>query len=436
MWYQVRIGDLLKQLVTAVLVLGASASSLATQQLGYKDLDDFIDGSTIMAAGGGGSPSISRKLLSNHFGVNDTVQLSAVGDIPDVSGQFAATIGAIGSPEALFGLDNPLLLVETAFLAMFAHNLPPGGSPQPDIGYLMPVEVGSVNGLYAFLLAASINQTAPAGDQVSVLDVDGGGRSVPTLPLLIYSNFPKTYAQYAVLTSPEAEPVYPPAAPQPTEWALLTAQAGDQGRIENTILAMLSGKDSPYAGAAGYGSFYAPVSAVKLNPPVTGQISLAVKVGAAYKQSPTGDAVVGALGAGQRTAKVLFTGKVTNMTEDTTGLDYGVVTIAGSGANAGDTFTIQYENENICAFKESYSKTSPFVLGPDTVAYVPADGTVLDNSDLLAAVKAGQQPAVTIVAIDTVDAVKNNPAMMASWSQVRAAIPNNACNFAYAQPWK
>ena len=340
----------------------------------------------------------------------------------------AASIGAIGSPAKLFDLPDPMGLPLNAYAALDLSFNP----DRTRITYLMPIEIGAINGLYSFLLAAEVN--SDGADQVSVLNVDGGGRSVPTLPLLIYAYFPDVYDQVAVVSSPYSD-FDPPRYLLPTEWALLTAPAGNQARIEATILAMLSGTDSPYSGAAGYGSFYANADNIATAPPVTGQLQVAHDAGSAYQASPSGSAVASSLSNSGRAAKLIFSGTVTNITLDTQGLDYGVVTISGSGAYAGDTFTIQYENENICAYKQSYSASTPFVLGPDSVAYVPTNGTVFDNSDLYTIFKKGEKPAVDIVAIEASPQIAQISGIMTAWGDVRAAIPDQKCDFPYTTPW-
>ena len=94
-----------------------------------------------------------------------------------------------------------------------------------------------------------------------------------------------------------------------------------------------------------------------------------------------------------------------------------------------------HENENICAYKKSYSGTAPFILGPDSIAYVPTDGTVFDNSDLYEKFKSGVRPDVDIVAILASSQITDIGGIMEAWEAVRAAIPNGKCNFAYSTPW-
>ena len=419
--------------ILAIMALVCTPNrSLASESWDYDDLVSFIDGAAIMAAGGGGSPAIAKQLLTKYFPSSGSIVLDEISDIPSGGGDFAASFGAIGSPANLFNLPDPLGLPYNSYVAMDLTFLGDDGV----IRYLMPIEVGPINGLYAFLLAEKLNALS-ADFQIAVLDVDGGGRSVPTLPLLIYSYFPEVYNQQAVVSSQYS--VVPRIPPRPTEWALLTADGESQDRIENTILAMLTGKNSPYAGAAGYGSFFAKADDISVAPPVTGQIGIAQKVGKAYEGASQGRGLEVAyiLRKAGRNAKSVFSGKVIDITLDTSGLDYGVVTISGTGFYEGHTFKIQYENENICAYSDQYSTTKPFVLGPDSVAYAPTNGTVFDNSDLYDLVhNKKQQPRVDIVAIKTDQRILDLPEIMKSWGNVRAAIPEGACDFPYSSPWE
>ena len=415
--------------ILSVMLLGMPGCGGASESWDYQDLESFIDGSTIMAAGGGGSPTIAKELLQKYFPSAGSIKLDEVSDIPSGEDYTAASLGAIGSPAALFNLPDPLALPYNAYVAMdFLYE-----EYQKPIKYLMPIEVGAINGLYAFLLAEKLNGIN-ADNDIRVLDVDGGGRSVPTLPLLIYSYFPNVYDQSAFVASQYS--AIPPTHPIPSEWGYLTAAGGSQQRIEDTILAMLSGKDSPYAGAAGYGSFYALANEIPGSPPVTGQIGVAHRVGQSYAESPEGGNVASALESAGRTAKAIFSGKVTDITLDTSGLDYGVVTVTGTGSYDGDTFSVQYENENICAYRDSYSKSEPYVLGPDSIGYVPTNGTVFDNSDLYDLVhNKGQEPQVDIVAIRADDQILAISGIMEAWGNVRAGIPEKACDFDYSSPW-
>ncbi len=415
--------------LAACALLGSLfVDSYAAETWNTDDIKSFIDGATIMAAGGGGSPTVAAQLSSKYFSDSASVILNDISDIESGKGYSAASVGAIGSPASLFNLPDPLGLPLNAYVGMYVHF----NHLETPISYLMPIEVGAINGLYPFLVAAELNKDNP-NNQVSVLNVDGGGRSVPTLPLLIYSYFPNVYDQSAVVSSPLSTVQRIPLAP--SEWAILNSLGGSQARIEETILALLSNKSSPYNGAAGYGSFYTNADDIQGSPPVTGQIRVARDVGRAYQDSSTGSTVAEELNDAGRVAKVVFSGTVMDVTQDTQGLDYGVVTIAGSGSYDNDEFTIQYENENICAYLKSHSTSTPYILGPDSVAYVPTASGVFDNSDLYTAFQKGEKPAVDIVAIQASSQITDIPGIVEAWASVRAAIPNSKCDFPYSTPW-
>ena len=58
-----------------------SAPSHAEKNFNKSDIESFVYGATIMAAGGGGSPSIAFKLLSQYLKDSDNVDLYDVSDI-------------------------------------------------------------------------------------------------------------------------------------------------------------------------------------------------------------------------------------------------------------------------------------------------------------------------------------------------------------------
>ena len=403
----------------------------AQTKVDSEDIKYFIEGATIMAAGGGGSAQIARSLSAKYFSPEDVVFLYAVGETIPGNHQKAAAVGAIGSPASIFSLIEPLGLPLNA-----RRGLSVTFNAEDDIvSFLMPIEVGAINGLFPFLLANKISKEN-GRNIVNILDVDGGGRSVPTLPLLIYSYYPNIYNQDAVVTSRYSK-IDNDKKETPTEYARLHEAKGDQGRIESIILAMLDeNSNTPYEGVAGYGSFYATASDITEDVSITGQISIAIKVGLEYSKAHTGSNIVNALDESNRSAKAIFSGNVTKITLNKGSLDDGVVTVTGTGAYAKDIFTIYYENENICAYKQSYSTEKPFVLGPDSVAYVPVSGTAFDNSDLYKIVNSGSEPAVDIVAIKALDKITNNSGIMDAWSNVRQKdISDGRCNFPYTSPW-
>ena len=256
---------------------------------------------------------------------------------------------------------------------------------------------------------------------------------MPTLPLLLYAQYPNVYDQSAVVTSSAS--VVEPSLSGPSEWAWLHAPGGDQSRIESTILALLSSTNSPYKDGAGFGSFYVKADDISGSPPVLGQLSVARDAGVAYKKSPKGESVASSLTSSGRHAQLIFSGTVSDITLDTQGHDLGAVTISGSGDYDSDKFTIQYENENICAYKQNYSITTPFVLGPDTIGYVPLNGTVFDNSDLYQLFQKGDRPKVDVIAILASSQITQLPDIMDAWQDVRSSIPGGKCDFEYKTPW-
>ena len=64
--------------VAALVGWVPAAMSHGAEAWNTDDLRKFIDGATIMAAGGGGSPSIANKLLSTYFDASSTVTLNNV----------------------------------------------------------------------------------------------------------------------------------------------------------------------------------------------------------------------------------------------------------------------------------------------------------------------------------------------------------------------
>ena len=69
---------------------------------------------------------------------------------------------------------------------------------------------------------------------------------------------------------------------------------------------MLSGANSPYSGAADYGSFYVDADDISDSPPVVNQFAAAHAAGTAYNATPSGSSVASSLNSSGRVAKVIF----------------------------------------------------------------------------------------------------------------------------------
>ena len=408
-------------LTAACLALVCSlchANGIAVVEFKKGDLINYATGGTIMAAGGGGSFQISSQLIQTYVAAADSVNVVSW-DTPGIAGT-AAMVGAIGSPEAIFSMQSPFSLTKNVVQAYRDFE-------QADLKYIMPVETGALNGTFALVTAIGLNKDSgksPA-EGVAVMNMDGGGRSVPTLPLLYYASAPDVYPLYpAIIAQADDYKIGEKA-----DWVVLSSSSTDT--IESSIIDAISTSEafvSPYRGLAGILMYPLDASKVAQNPPIANTVTQAQQVGSYYNAGAgtAVSAIVSYLTGQGRQAKPLISGTVVNMTESTAGLDKGQITIVDSARK--NTLVINYENENICATLNG----KPYIMAPDTIGYVPNPPPVLDNSDLHNAFKAGKRPTMVVLGIEADSKILKTSSLMDSWKPIRKG---NDCPETFSQPW-
>lgn len=145
----------------------------SARTLDQHDLKALIYGACFLASGGGGPISMAVQFLQR---ITVPVSLLPVSELsPD---RTALMVVDLGSPDAVaqgHGFTAPV----NAFHSLSAYLQK---EEQKTISYLLPGEIGAVNSLIPFFIAASLNNT------VAVIDADPCGRADPRLSETLLSS--------------------------------------------------------------------------------------------------------------------------------------------------------------------------------------------------------------------------------------------------------
>lgn len=366
-------------------------------------------GACVLASGGGGSYTVSTKIIEQGVPEGSVVNawpISAVG-----SDQWVAVSANMGSPGALFHTTNPYAPTN-AFSSLQAWCRVNTGGFERFVATL-PVEVGAINSASPLAVAAQLN--------IPILDADGAGRSIPTLPLTTYARRFPVFPNYVASEAPPGE-----------RYNTGQIDVPDETAAEDAIIGLVM--TPPFGGIAGLAIYPMPGAQLHGAPPVTGTLYDAWRIGQIVDAN-TGIAraqgVVQYLTTerpdGPRPARIVFYGKVVEMVQATGGTDIGYIVLRDD--TTGESLWIYNQNENIFATLDS-STGGPLVMGPDSMCYLPESGIVFDNSDLWNMYQQDKNaiPPTYIVAIGAPDVVTADDGLMVAWQAERA-------QFGYSGPY-
>jgi hypothetical protein len=409
------------------------AASSGFKILNIEDIRNVAQGACFLASGGGGSLQLALTEIIPAF-FNDQTQINLVGvDALNWEGDWGAVVAGMGSPLKLF--DDPTL-VKAAIpayevLADLCFSFKAAGKERYKslslMDFCLPVEIGAVNSLVPMIVADGTPPILyPFVMKTVVIDADGAGRAVPTLPLT-------TYARQI--------PIYPNVLggdnelePQSTYFDYASLNVQDESTLEAAFLGLIDSTAFGYA--SGLAIYAASALSFRACNPVPNGVSDSLVLGQIINQTSGNDRISQVLSyvnnSMQRVAKQIFYGQVTDMEQATSSLDNGYVKLAGSGNFANQNFEVLIENENIWATITRNGTTQPYIVSPDSMNYLTDTGDVLDNSDLWTAYQKGERPTLSIIAIQAAKEVRNNSALMTAWASEVASKkgPNT-----YITPW-
>ena len=287
-------------------------------KIGLDDLDDIALGATFLGTGGGGDPYIATLMTRRAIEEHGPVTMLSLDELDDDA--LVVSCGNLGAPtvaiEKIMAADQP----PAAVLALEKHL---GRS----IDALLAFEAGGSNSMMPIYIAAMLGKP--------VVDADGMGRAFPEMQMV-------TFSVYGVSSAPFA------LASEHGDTTILDID--DDARAEYIArgIAIRMGARSAMASYPMDGKTARRVS-------IPGTTSLCQAIGANLRQSraenrePFGALVEMLAGTHYGHAKVLYRGKVTDLSRETRqGWAIGKVTIEDE-ATEGPALVIEFQNEFLLA---------------------------------------------------------------------------------------
>lgn len=410
------------------------AASSGFKTLNIEDIKNVAQGACFLASGGGGSLQLALTEIIPAF-FNSETQINLVGlDGLNWEGDWGAVVAGMGSPLKLF--EDPKL-VKAAIpayevLADLCFSFKAAGKERYKslslMDFCLPVEIGAVNSLVPMIVADGTPPILyPFVMKTVVIDADGAGRAVPTLPLT-------TYARQI--------PIYPNVLggdnvlePQSTYFDYASVNVKDESTLEAAFLGLIDSEAFGYA--SGLAIYAASGLSFRDCKPVPNGVSDSLALGTIINQTTGDDRISQVLSyinnSMQRVAKQVFYGQVTEMKQATSSLDNGYVELFGTGNFAGQSFKILIENENIWAnITMKGQNAEAYIVSPDSMNYLTDTGDVLDNSDLWTAYQKGERPTLSIIAIQAATEILSNQQLMTAWA---SEVGSKDGPTTYITPW-
>lgn len=359
------------------------------KQLDRTAVEKIAKGACFLGSGGGGPLSITPTIIEYIFKNTDTINVVQISEVPDDAG--IAIAAGMGSPQNSAGIT-----FDTAPAAAFNEVAKSYGK----LDYVAAVEVGAANSVIPMLVAAQNN--------IPLVDANGAGRAVPTLPSTTYamSNVPATPAVLSAVGVPGNPIVDCPAgydAEQVEQWAgevLTTNPNFTQYNAGAVALWAFDGKKLKSTTAEGM-----PTA-------IGGSLDLALAIGEALEQDSPIDAVSKVLTDAGKSYTYLGKGKVIAVQEESVGaLDGGIVVIDCNN----EIIELPYLNEFLGAFIWD-SQNPRYYLGPDMICCMTPDGFPLSNPSIKSTFDTDGPFEICLYAIQADEAIRTE-AMFSLFSQ-------------------
>jgi DUF917 family protein len=324
-----------------------------------EDVHDLVHGLTLLGTGGGGRPAQGLECLLPHVEAGRAVSWIAPNAIPDHAwvcstfgmGSIAPTEPlsveqrrALGYP-ASFTVDRPMVRAVQELEAYTGKK----------IAAILPFELGAGN------TASPMDAAVRLG--AAIVDGDCAGRAIPEL----------SQTTAAIAGIPFAPGVIADAwgnvlLVKETASDLLTERIGKLVSIATKVPDMTA--QCAHAGFLMRGKDLERIA-------VPGGITRALAVGRAIRGARARGADPVAAVAEALEGWVLFRGRVTKKEwESRDGYMYGTTTVEGDGPDASHTLRMWFKNENHVTWRDG----TPWVVSPDLIMTIGADGTPYTNT--------------------------------------------------------
>lgn len=340
-------------------------------ELGPQDLEALLLGGAFFGSGGGGTITSARHLAANfHAGDYYPTQRVRVVSVEEAGDGDTVMVAYMGAPEAINSTSYPIGPVAAA--RQVQARLAAQGRR---LAYVVSPESGALGFVVACLVAAKLG--------LAVVDADGAGRAVPSLPMLTYA---------AAEISPR--PTFLVSQGELCVELDVTPRSGINGdpAHQQDVSVIVEQMTRPIVAAAQFGEFGGLAMWI-MSPaelpaalPIRATLSRALQLGRALQAGEIGSAaaMIDYLGKafGILARAISQPGELVAAEVDTTGgFDLGKVHLQ-AGARR---YTVVYQNESLLAWDSA--RPAPSLLAPDSLAYfVEGPGqAVYSNGDLVLA---------------------------------------------------
>lgn len=343
-------------------------------------LIDIANGATFLGCGGGW-PRYSALSVLGKFPGDATVDVVSV-DQAAQSDKLTVMIAYLGAPTAAKGLEDVTGALRAFDLAQdYART-----TLDKEIGHVIPVEIGALNTIAPCLVASARG--------IPVVDGDGAGRAVPSLPMTTFAG--QVTPNPMIMTNSGAYKV-----------TLSSLAGADQADAMARYLI----EDPEFNDIAGLAMWIMNGATLAKAVPIRGTLMLAQGVGETLRTAKNpANAVIEYLALHGRPAFSLFNGTLTGEAETAQGgFDIGQTVFRNTAT--GEEVVVYDENENLMAW--SSTSTQPMALAPDSICYVTEGGMAFSNADVDYYKLVGQE--ASIIGVRSCTALRNDEGVMASF---------------------
>ena len=279
------------------------------------DIKDVARGAVLLGTGGGGDPYIGELFLQAQLEQGRSPHVIPVDAVADDT--LVITIAGVGSPPVM--LEN--LVSDVTLLQILARMESHLGRK---VGALISAEIGGVNSMFPLALSAITG--------LPVLDGDGIGRAVPRTEMCTFSIYGCSATPGVVIDE---------------LGNTVVIETVNDVTAENVLRAV-----TVALGAHVFGGFYPMTGAQVKRTAVRDTLTLSQNIGRCIRTAREGDGdvfyeLLSFLNTGRKggTARLLFDGKIVDVTHETrNGWHWGRVTL-GSLNDSDDVFTVDIQNE-------------------------------------------------------------------------------------------
>ena len=324
-----------------------------------EDVHDLVHGLTLLGTGGGGRPEQGLESLLPHVQAGGAVSWADPNAIPDDAwvcstfgmGSIAPTKSLSTEERRALGYPAEWTVARPMVRAVRELEAYTGKK----VAAIVPFELGAGNTATPMDAAVQVGAT--------IVDGDFAGRAIPELCQTSAAIAGMSFAPGAIV-----DPWGNVLLVKQTASELLTERIGKLVSIATKLPDMKA--SCAHAGFLMSGKDLKRVA-------VPGGITRALAVGRAIRAAKARGADPVAAAAEALGGWVLFRGRVAKKEwESRDGYMYGTTTVEGEGADARHTLRVWFKNENHVTWRDG----TPWVLSPDLIMTIGADGTPYTNT--------------------------------------------------------